>query len=274
VWAKIGPELASLESSLQELQQHIDGTGMIPPSADPGDPSFLASAQQFLRGRVLQTAEISDLREPVSDAKTTAIQFDSANQHAQELTASFRSTKDRSDLDDDQKTKLTDVQNRLVAAWEHLWSVKTAADVAAITNVGGDLDQAQIELAQIAAEPQKPRRFGVMSLTSYLLSPTDDWAGPQILTPAADLDHSGAKDTRRAEMLDRGIRLGDLGSVIIASVIALVTGLSSNYLGKPFGTVQDYFTLFVWAAGTKVGLDIVTAALDKLVAWAPAGKPV
>ena len=52
------------------------------------------------------------------------------------------------------------------------------------------------------------------------------------------------------------------------------SGLSSNYLGKPFGTVQDYFTLFVWAAGTKVGLDIVTAALDKLVAWAPASKPV
>jgi len=38
-------------------------------------------------------------------------------------------------------------------------------------------------------------------------------------------------------------------------------------------TVQDYFTLFAWAAGTKVGLDIVTAALDKLVASVPSNKP-
>ena len=268
-WARIGPELASLESSLQDLQQHIDGASMLPASADPGDPAFLTLARNLLRGRTLATSEISGLRNAISDAKTIATQFDSVNQHAQELTASFRSTKDRSDLDEDQKAKLSDVQNRLVAVWQHLWGAKTAADVAAITNVGGDLDQAQVELAQIAAEPQKPRRFGLVSLTSYLLSPTDEWPGPQVLSPAADLNHVGAGDTRRAQALDRGIRLGDLGSVIIASVIALVTGLSSNYLGKPFGTVQDYFTLFVWAAGTKVGVDILTSALDKLVAWVP-----
>jgi hypothetical protein len=273
-WAGTGPELASLEASLEQLQQHIDGAAMIPPSADPGEPAFLAAGQELLRGRTLKTADVSSLRKQVSDAKTTAMQFDTANQHAQELTASFRLTRERSDLDDDQKSKLTDVHNRLVAAWQHLWSVTTAADVAAITNVGADLDQAQVELAQIAAAPQKPRRLEVMSLTSYLLSPTEAWPGAEILKPAADLAHSGATDTRRAEMLDRGIRLGDLASVIIAAVIALATGLGSNYLGKPFGTVQDYFTVFVWAAGTKIGLDIVTTVLDKLVAWTPASKSV
>ena len=271
-WAKTGSELASLDASLQELQQHIDGAGMLPASSSPGDPAFLPAAQNLLRGQPLKTAEIPALRKDVSDAKTTAMQFDSANQHALELTDSFRKTQGRSDLDEDTKSKLTDIQNRLVAAWQHLWEVQTAGDEAAVTNVGGDLDQAQIELAQIAAEPEKPRTFGIMSFASYLLSPTNQWPGPQILTAAADLDHPAASDTRRAEVLDRGIRLGDLGSVIIASVIALVTGLSSSYLGKAFGTVQDYFALFVWAAGSKVGLDILTAALDKLVASAPVSK--
>lgn len=272
-WAKTGSEVASLETSLQEMQQHIDGRGMIPRSPNPGDPAFLPGAQELLRGRPLKTADISALRQKVSDAKTTAVQFDSANQHALELTGSFRKTKGRSNLDEGTKSKMTDIENKLIAAWEHLWSAKTAADIAAITIVGGDLDQAQVQLAQIAAESEKPRRFGVMSLASYLLSPTDGWPGPQILTASADLDHPVASDTRRAEVFDRGIRLGDLGSVIIASVIALVMGLSSNYLGKPFGTVQDYFTLFAWAAGTKVGLDIVTAALDKLVVSVPSNKP-
>jgi hypothetical protein len=268
-WAKAGPELATLESSLGIVEEHVDGSAMIPPAADPADPAFLAAAQDLLRGRALKESDISALRKAVSDATTTATQFDSANQHAQELTASFRSTKERSDLNDEQKSKLADIQNRLVAAWDHLWSARTAADIATITGVGGDLDQAQVELAQIAAEPQKPRRFQGASLTSFLLSPTEHWDGTEILSAVKDRDHAGASDTRRAETLDRGIRLGDLGSVVIASVIALVTGLSSNYLGKPFGTVQDYFSLFVWGAGTKVGLDIVTSALDKLVAWSP-----
>ncbi|MCU1224536.1 MAG: hypothetical protein JWQ42_2629 [Edaphobacter sp.] len=39
-------------------------------------------------------------------------------------------------------------------------------------------------------------------------------------------------------------------------------------LGKPFGTFQDYAVLFLWAAGTKIGVDIVTAVTDKFVSAA------
>jgi hypothetical protein len=111
-----------------------------------------------------------------------------------------------------------------------------------------------------------------MSFSSYLLSAASEPSAPPLFASLADLANPGASDSRRVEMLSRGIRIGDWSSVLFAFAVALVTGLSSNYLGKPFGSVQDYFNLFIWGAGTKVGLDIVTSVLDKLVSWDAAGN--
>lgn len=66
----------------------------------------------------------------------------------------------------------------------------------------------------------------------------------------------------------RAIGLWDQASVILALIIALITGLNTNYWSKPFGTFQDYAVLFLWAAGTKIGVDIITAVTDKLVSAA------
>jgi hypothetical protein len=135
-WAEFGSELASLEGSLDALQQHIDGAQMIPPATNRRDPKILTEVQELLRGRPLKAEEISGLRKNVSDSKTAVTQWDAANQHAQELTASLQSSQGITDLDENQKSKLTDAQNRLVAAWEHLWSADTAAAVSAITQAG------------------------------------------------------------------------------------------------------------------------------------------
>ncbi len=77
--------------------------------------------------------------------------------------------------------------------------------------------------------------------------------------------HLPADDTQRAELLEQTIDRWDKLSVLLAFLIAVITGLNSNYWGKPFGTFQDYAVLFLWAAGTKVGVDIIAAVTDKFV---------
>jgi len=66
-------------------------------------------------------------------------------------------------------------------------------------------------------------------------------------------------DKRRKAFLVRAIREGDIAVAIFAVVIAELIGLNTKYLGfRAFGTVKDYVDLFVWGAGTKATLDIVS----------------
>jgi hypothetical protein len=50
----------------------------------------------------------------------------------------------------------------------------------------------------------------------------------------------------------------------LAFIVAVLTGLDSFYLGRPFGTIKDYVGIVVWALGTKVTVDMVSAALGWL----------
>jgi hypothetical protein len=262
-WGKFGAELAGLEEALLGLKRNIDPQAVMPAIAEGDDPAFLDPVQKLLQGKILHAADIAGLRKDVSDATAFAQLWDDTNQHAKSLTVSLQDIQSRSTLDADQKATVADIEKKLVAAWQHLWTAKTLADLSVITASNGDLDLARVGLAQIATSAQRPSRFGVFALPSQMLIASDALSAAGLFTPAADLSHLPASDTRKAEMLKRAIHLGDTGTGLLAFIIALLTGLSSNYLGKPFGTLQDYAALFVWAAGTKVALDILTAALDK-----------
>lgn len=76
---------------------------------------------------------------------------------------------------------------------------------------------------------------------------------------------SQASDQGRAAFFSRAIREGDIAITAFAFIIAELIGLNTKYLGfRAFGTVKDYVDLFVWGAGTKATLDIVTVLLDKV----------
>jgi hypothetical protein len=78
--------------------------------------------------------------------------------------------------------------------------------------------------------------------------------------------HFEDNDPRRVRILQQKLGLFDALVAGLAVVIAALTGLNNLYLGnKSFGAVSDYAALFLWAAGTKATLDIVTMVIDKLV---------
>lgn len=270
-WGQLGSDLRALQDALQAAQDGIDGHAMIPVTADPGNPQFIDLSEGLLRGKSLLGTEIVTLRKQTADATALAKLWNDANQHAKDLTVAFTSIRG-SQVGPDQQGALVEIQKRLVAVWQHLWTVESIADLAAITTVNGDLDSAQVGLAEIRAQKQTEHRLALFPLSSKMLltfpvqSLVD--AGPSPLPISASMTDSSelpASDTRRAEMFTRSIHLGDTVSLVVAFVIAILTGLSSNYLGKPFGTIQDYAALFLWAAGTKVALDILSSVLDKFV---------
>ncbi len=51
---------------------------------------------------------------------------------------------------------------------------------------------------------------------------------------------------------------------VAALLVALVTGLNSLYIGKPFGTFWDYVLTVTWGIGTQTVLAGLTAALTAL----------
>jgi hypothetical protein len=52
--------------------------------------------------------------------------------------------------------------------------------------------------------------------------------------------------------------------LVLAVVVAVVSGLHALYVGKPFGTTWDYINLFIWGFTTKIVFDLVVGSLDSL----------
>lgn len=262
-WGQFGPELQALAEALDSLQRTIDHRGIIP----KGPPQFLAPAQKLLKGTgVIDAAKLAAIQKEVADAITLAQSWGEAEERANGATQILTQLQLRTDLSDAEKRAVAQAQNQLAAVWEHLWQVQAVTDLSTIVAAGGNLDSAEVSLAQTLADHGQPfPQTSVKVTDTLMLAASTDAA--QAISPQAEIASREARTSRRIEMLSRAVRLGDAGSVALAFVIAVLTGLNMYYLGgnTAFGTAQDYIKLFLWGAGTQAGLNIVTAVFDKLV---------
>jgi hypothetical protein len=260
-WGLLGPDLSSLAQTVSSVWNDVDGALMIPSATPPDEPEILKQARGLLVGSVINGADIDPLRQKAADSLSLTKRWASINLRAKNATAELTSLQTRTDLNDAQRNTLATVKDQLVAIWKHLWEAQAVGDLATVSS--GDLDSAEISLARIGSGIEERAPQDVFSLNrAHLFAPLQ-LTSFSAFAPFSDLNHLPANDDRRLALLTTAIRYGDRGSAILAFVIALVTGLSTNYLGKPFGTLQDYVVLFLWGAGTKATLDIVTSVLDK-----------
>lgn len=148
--------------------------------------------------------------------------------------------------------------------WTHLWRGISSDDFS--TGTGSDLDAA-IQAIEKLKPPQPTNSAFVLpqnTLTSVILATAHYEALTHLDVGVYSL-RLPANDTRRAEFLQRAIVRSDTASVLLASLIAVLTGLNTNYWSKPFGSLQDYAVLFLWAVGTKIGVDIIAAVTDRFI---------
>jgi hypothetical protein len=260
-WGQLGPALSSLAETVSSVWNNVDGALTIPAATPPVEPEILKQARELLAGRVMNLDGIDPLRQKACDSLSLAKRWASINERAKNATAELASLQTRGDLTHAQRDTLASVKDQLVAVWKRLWVAEAVGDLAAISS--GDLDSAEVSLDRIGSgiEERTPQRVFLLDRTH--LFPPHELTSFSAFAPFSDLRPLPANDDRRLALLTAAIGFGDLGSAVLAFVIALLTGLSTYYLGKPFGTLQDYVVLFLWGAATKATLDIVTSVLDK-----------
>ncbi|MBB5056419.1 hypothetical protein HDF16_001104 [Granulicella aggregans] len=263
-WPELASAAVSLDKAVNTALANIDPSATIPVHQYPRNPAFLSDVQKFLMGIPIAGAGIAPLTKEILDAASLVRTWDEANQSAVAVSKAYGSIVSAGGANAGQ-AQLDAIRDSLIAVWTHLWQGKVAGDFA--TGPGTDLDSALQGITRLKSDRKMIASLGppmVASATSAL----DHLSELQSFPSASYSEHLPADDTQRAAMLVRAIGLWDQASVILALIIALITGLNTNYWSKPFGTFQDYAVLFLWAAGTKIGVDIVTAVTDKLVSAA------
>ncbi len=253
-WAQFAPALKLLEDALNQAKSEVD-PGLVLPRAVT-EPALFSIVQGLLQGSPLSIADLATKLQDIHDKLVTLETWRESNREAKAATSSLRDVR-REQLDLNQTSLANQAEQHLVTSWQHLWGDDAEA-LKSVSSAGGDLDNAKAELAQITAELQgAPHVYGV---AAFFRVPASLLEGLVVPTAVSTLP---ASDTQRAQLLHQSISLGDTASTLFAFVIALLTGLSLKYYGQPFGTIEDYAGLFLWAAGTKAALDIITSIVGK-----------
>jgi hypothetical protein len=261
LWPDFGDGLDKLSEALAAVRQSINGADMEPPQADPTDPQFLSSGEKLLQGSVITLERLATLGQQVSSLGALAEMWPAARQRAADLTAEFRQVSALPGA----AGKAQDVdnaRNALVALWAGLGNVSDAAALKALDTSDPGFDKTEIQLKQLeAALGPLPPGGPAPALAAALVPATlamQNWF--QSLTDS----RSPASDKGRARLVQARITRADVVVSLFGFTVALITGLNQFYIGKPFGSLADYTSLFIWAAGTKATLDILLAITDQL----------
>lgn len=255
-WGQFGSALASLNDSLVQAESEIDGSKVL--LQEPGDPALFSMVRSLLQGSAIKIADLSALMQDVQDKTRLLAHWREANKEAASTTAHFQDLASQ-ELTAAQTDLRHQAEGRLVVVWQHLWGGDLQA-IDSMTASGGDLDSAKGDIAQIEEELHRVLR--TFRLVAAPAGSTAEQLWGSVFFPSAVQDLP-ASDSRRAALLQHSLLIGDTLATICALVIALLTGLSVKYFGQSFGTAEDYIGLFLWGAGTKATLDIITSIVGK-----------
>jgi hypothetical protein len=264
-WPDVASAASSLDEAISSANTTIEPNATVPPGGYVGTPFVLKNVQQLLVGKPIACAEIPQLLKNLLDSTALVRKWLEANGNAITVSMNYGTlVGELTTPTASQQSILDEIKDKLIAVWTHLWRGVSPDDFS--TGPGSDLDAAIQNIEQL--KPSRPIKSAFAppqdTLTSVTPATTHYATLSQVAVEAYTLNLP-PNDTQRAEFLRRAIARSDTASVILASVIAVLTGLNSNYWGKPFGSLQDYAVLFLWAAGTKVGVDIIAAVTDKFI---------
>lgn len=180
----------------------------------------------------------------------------------------------------------------LLRCWKNIWDYWEKAQVLNAKckdpelgpELVGALEQIRVDLFAVQTAdllpPIKARIYGVLERLSAAPSNaaqvSDSATGsgayvpiePELIISAAKTPaRSSEGESRRFRML---VRYGDATSFTFGVSLAILAALDTYYIGKPFGSLHDYIALFLAAAGTKAGVDLVASLVDKFAGVATA----
>jgi hypothetical protein len=262
-WPALGKSLASLAQQNTDVLNSIDKAEMESPGKLPNFPAFCLLVQNLLQGKEIPVAQIAPLTQQADNLTALVTAWQKTYTQAGEQTNQFRQTRSQVNAPTpEEKTALGALTADVTTMWVDLLETTTSDD---LTKANGDVSKVVADLANFPSGRRLV--FAMRSMpVSFLLEGFRAHQAQKAVRSAATLQlNLPENDQLRAELLQKSIARRDVEAAVFAGFVGLLTGLNTLYLGKPFGTLQDYVGVFLWAAGTKVALDLLTAALDKFV---------
>jgi len=267
-WIAQWPTLATAAQALQEAlgaaTATIASNHMVPPNGYRGVPAVLKKAEQLISGKPLLCSEVPQRIKDLMDHTALIGTWQEANERVFAVSSEYLELLDAAQPGSNELAQLEPLRPKLVSVWTSLWwEVNPDAFAVGQNSILSEVFQV---LETIKLPPKRTVYKGNL-ITLVNQTPAARHRAEIVKIGVANYTLSlPSGDKRRIEFLERLINRSDWTLIIFAFVIAVLTGLNANYLGeKPWGTVQDYIVLFLWAAGTKVGLDLISAVTDKFL---------
>jgi hypothetical protein len=240
-WAALGHDLMALA---QQIDQTLGEIGASDKSSEAVDcPSGLARAKDLYVGCPVAGVELGDIRAKVKAEATFLADWRKSGEELRLVVTRLDQV-----VPGEKKDGLSQAIEK---ARIDLWSATSDSD----------LSEAEKEIAGIAAE-----------MATWLGSKSPDIRELTTIVgeeqTVADSTHDAVPDAvpldkERKRFFGWLIEAGDGATFTIGAGLAVLTALNTYYIDKPFGTLHDYLSLFLTAAGTKAAVDVVAALVDR-----------
>lgn len=255
-------EWGDFAEKLIKLKTFLNGTTGPPPAAFPApSPRLLSQEIRLLDGMAMTLEEFAQRRTAIAEAQAAARSWFSARDRIARSEALLEFVRTKSDLlNDEQKSTMRSVGAGLAGANIQLWEVEDVSALNELLVSGGSLNTTEQSLYTLAGVvSQTPVEHAKASAAALAVEGALMTEASLSLPAVAPAD-----DAERERFYTNAINRWDIILTLLAFVIAVLTGLNTYYLGKPFGTLQDYVTLLLWGLVTKLIVDTAGVALGWL----------
>jgi hypothetical protein len=258
-WPRMAIAAVALQQASIEAYKTIDRDATIPRGEyKDSDPELFVTLSNTLSGRPISCADVANRLQEFQASLSLVDQWKQANLKIIDLSRVLQTLRSSSDSDDVKQIKVD-----LSSIWIDLWRADREEDLKNVSDALVNEEKAINGFIVKNKEPSAGEGYkAAFAAKQQLLEAKTVAAARKGAVATAPVKH----EPNHFLLFIKG---GDTASVGFAFLIALLTGLNVNYLGKPWGTFQDYVTMFLWAAGTKVGLDIVAAITDRFFSVLP-----
>jgi hypothetical protein len=285
-WEKFDAELTALRAALDKLKPVVDiaerPSAEALPDPDLVHPVFFTTASSLLEGKAITLDEFTKLRADVEGATKLAGEWEELERLAQWSRGRITVLRENYEtMTEKEKERLDEAHQSVNSAWFDLWLAKNEEQITA-SGARSEILIAKDTVWRLShrfgaptPEPPPPTMIRVFAYipgmnlveppeTAGEAQPVKHYAFMRIPLPEISLDQLPAEPEKRAVFARQAIHRGDKSILYIAIVTALVTGLTTVYFPKNFGTLPDYLTTLIWGAGTKAALEGLSAALNAI----------
>jgi hypothetical protein len=249
VWAQLPSRLAgagALRAGMVSAANAYDSKN------DLGRPSVLSVVDVTIVGGV---REWDDGSTAVQDVKTLTTLMMSWRQMLGRL------QRDRTLLENTARAAGSDGQKEsaaaeaaLIKAQARIWSAAAAADLSD-KDLLASLSTVEEYVGTVAAQPTRSaaKEKGLVDLYHQDV-------GFHTLTDVA----ASPEPPKSSALLRAGRQRYDEWFLVLATIVAMLSGLKVLYFGHPFGRPEDYLTAGLWGFGTQLSLTSIADALKRL----------